>query len=85
MTAEVKGSLHQDPPLTGGRGGFTEFDVELKFAKIQNSYVEGGWVGGWGGLVEIETLDFSKFELSIKFHEPPTHPPTHAGAIQGEG
>ena len=29
--------------------GFTEFDVEFKFAKIQNSYVEGGWVGGWGG------------------------------------
>ena len=32
----------------GGWGGFTEFDVEFKFAKIQNSYVEGGWVGGRG-------------------------------------
>ena len=30
------------------RGGFAEFDVEFKFAKIQNSYVEGGW-GGWVG------------------------------------
>ena len=29
-----------------GAGGFAEFDVEFKFAKIQNSYVEGGWVGG---------------------------------------
>ena len=27
-------------------GGFTEFDVEFKFAKIQNSYVEGGWGDG---------------------------------------
>ena len=36
---------------------------------------EGGWVGGVGVLVEIETLDFSKFELSIKFRETP-HPPT---------
>ena len=25
-------------PIRGG-GGFTEFDVEFKFAKIQNSYV----------------------------------------------
>ena len=31
-----------------GWGGFTEFDVEFKFAKIQNSYVEGGWVHGGG-------------------------------------
>ena len=31
-----------------GGGGFTEFDVEFKFAKIQNSYVR---LGG-GGLVE---------------------------------
>ena len=23
-----------------------EFDAEFKFAKIQNSHVEGGWVGG---------------------------------------
>ena len=31
-----------------GGEGFAEFDVEFKFAKIQNSYVEGGWVGGGG-------------------------------------
>ena len=31
--------------LRVGEGGFTEFDAEFKFAKIQNSYVEG-WVGG---------------------------------------
>ena len=30
----------------GWVGGFAEFDVEFKFAKIQNSYVEGGWGGG---------------------------------------
>ena len=29
----------------GSGGGFMEFDAEFKFAKIQNSYVEGGWVG----------------------------------------
>ena len=35
----------------GGRvgGGFTEFDAEFKFAKIQNSHVEGRWEGGGGG------------------------------------
>ena len=32
----------------GGKGGFAEFDVEFKFAKIQNSHL---W-GGGGGLVE---------------------------------
>ena len=39
------------PMLRGGWWvvGFTEFDVEFKFAKIQNSYVEGQWVGGWWG------------------------------------
>ena len=39
-----------------GAGGFAEFDVEFKFAKIQNSYVEGVWVGGWvrgGGVCGI--------------------------------
>ena len=44
-----------------------EFDAEFKFAKIQNSHVEGGG----GGLVEMGILDFSKFELSINFREPP--------------
>ena len=36
-----------------GVGGnqFPTFDAEFKFAKIQNSHVAGGWVGG-RGLVE---------------------------------
>ena len=42
----------------GGRGDwgglvenqFPTFDAEFKFAKIQNSHVEGGWVGRWGGI-----------------------------------
>ena len=29
-------------------GGFTEFDAEFKFAKIQNFYVEGGGGGVCG-------------------------------------
>ena len=33
--------------LRVGGGGSAEFDVEFKFAKIQNSYVEGGRVE-WG-------------------------------------
>ena len=37
-------------------GGFTEFDVEFKFAKIQNSYVESGWVG-----------DITEFDVEFKF------------------
>ena len=75
-------------------GGLTEFDAEFKFAKIPNSYVEGGWADLGGGLAEFDAefkfakiqnshfhdppptlnmgiLDFSKFELSIKFHEGP--------------
>ena len=31
-----------------GLGGFMEFDAEFKFAKIQNSHVEGRWEGGGG-------------------------------------
>ena len=33
----------------GGWGGFAEFDVEFKFAKIQNSHLWGGGGGGGGG------------------------------------
>ena len=111
MTVQVKGSLHQDPPLTaegqrlvsegshilkcplksqipilGGRGGahgnlmrssnllkskipmlmgrgLMEFDAEFKFAKIQNSHVEGGW--GGGGLVEFDAeFKFAKIQNS---------------------
>ena len=32
-------------------GGLWNFDAEFKFAKIQNSHVESGWVGR--GLVEF--------------------------------
>ena len=34
----------------GGVDGnqFPTFDAEFKFAKIQNSHVEDGWVGGGG-------------------------------------
>ena len=32
-------------PMLRVGGGFTEFDAEFKFTKIQNSYVEGGWGG----------------------------------------
>ena len=39
-------------PMLRVGGGFTEFDVEFKFAKIPNSYVEGGW-GGVGGLQNL--------------------------------
>ena len=31
-------------------GGFMEFDAEFKFAKIQNSHVEGEGVGGVHGI-----------------------------------
>ena len=30
----------------GGWGGLMKIDAKFKFAKIQNSYVEGGWMGG---------------------------------------
>ena len=51
-----------------GGGGFTEFDAEFKFAKIQNSYVEGG---GGGGFVEFDAeFKFAKIQNSY-FHEPP--------------
>ena len=44
--------------VEGGWGGgqFTEFDVEFKFAKIQNSYVEGGGRGR-----------FAEFDVEFKF------------------
>ena len=29
-------------------GGSWKVDAEFKFAKIQKSHVEGGWMGGWG-------------------------------------
>ena len=39
---------------------FAEFDVEFKFAKIQNSYVEGG-----GGFMEFDAkFKFAKIQNS---------------------
>ena len=44
-----------------GGGGLTEFDAEFKFAKIQNSHVEGGG----GGLVEFDAeFKFAKIQNS---------------------
>ena len=53
----------------GGRGvrgnQFPTFDAEFKFAKIQNSHVEDGWVGGgvgsWNSDAEVK---FSKIQNS---------------------
>ena len=42
---------------------FAEFDVEFKFAKIQNSYVEGGWVGGSWNLMLSSNLLKSKIPI----------------------
>ena len=44
------------------RGGFAEFDAEFKFAKIQNSYVEGGW-GGSQNLMLSSNLLKSKIPM----------------------
>ena len=57
-------------------GGFTVFDVEFKFAKIQNSYVEGGWVGGF---MEFDVeFKFANIQ-SFYFHEPHPLPPPENG------
>ena len=45
-----------------GAGGFAEFDAEFKFAKIQNSYVEGGW-GGSQNLMLSSNLLKSKIPM----------------------
>ena len=46
---------HQIPMLRVGGWGFAEFDVEFKFAKIQNSYVEGFF------------FFFAEFDVEFKF------------------
>ena len=52
MHARWQHQIPSIPMLRVGGGwvgrGFAEFDAEFKFAKIQNSYVEGGV--GWGGV-----------------------------------
>ena len=48
-------------PMLRVGGGLTEFDAEFKFAKIQNSYVEGGG----GGLSEFDAeFKFAKIQNS---------------------
>ena len=49
----------------GGVGGnqFPTFDAEIKFAKIQNSHVQGGW--GQGGVVGGN--QFPTFDAEFKF------------------
>ena len=51
-----------------GEGGnqFPTFDAEFKFAKIQNSHVEGGGGRGWN---QFPTFDAeSKFSKNKNFH-----------------
>ena len=51
---------HQIPSIpmlkVGGWGGVAEFDAEFKFAKIQNSNVEGGWGGSWNVMLSSNLL-----------------------------
>ena len=48
-----------------------EFDVEFKFAKIQNSYVEGGWVGGGVSQNLMLSSNLLKSKVSISTSPPP--------------
>ena len=59
------------PMFRGGVGGnqFPTFDAEFKFAKIQNSHVQG-WVGGGGGRRGRGVVDgnqFPTFDAEFKF------------------
>ena len=53
----------------GCGGGFAEIDAEFKFAKIQNSYVEGG--GGGGGsrklMLSSNFLSFWAKSITVLF------------------
>ena len=53
MHARWQHQIPSIPMLRVGGGGFAEFDAEFKFAKIQNSYVEGGGVSGIWCWVQI--------------------------------
>ena len=48
----------------GGGWGSWNFDTEFKFAKIQNSHVEGGWVGGGSWNLNAE-FKFAKIQNSL--------------------
>ena len=64
--------------MGGWSGGFMEIDVEFKFAKIQSFYFHEPPPATHPPSLNIGILDFSKFELNIKFHEPP--PPVRGGS-----
>ena len=49
----------------GGWVGFTEFDVEFKFAKIQNSHLWGGGGGHLWNLMLSSNLLKSKIPISV--------------------
>ena len=49
--------------VVGWSGGFVEFDVEFKFAIIQNSYVEGG-----GGFAEFD-VEFKLAKIQNSYVE----------------
>ena len=49
----------------GGVGGFMEFDADFKFAKIQNSYVEGKGGGDLWNLMLSSNLLKSKIPISM--------------------
>ena len=75
------GSTKFHPFISSGGGGvFAEFDAEFKFAKIQNSYVEGGWGGLWNLILSSNLLKskipmlrvgegggFTEFDAEFKF------------------
>ena len=58
-------------PMLRGGGGLVEFDAESKFAKIQNSHVEGGGGGGalWNLMLSPNLLKKKKKEKEKKFCE----------------
>ena len=82
----------------GGWGGSWEFDAEFKFAKIQNSYVDGGWVGGGRGLRNLMLSSnllkfkipmlrvgggFMEFDAEFKFAKNPKIPMLRVGGGVG--
>ena len=49
-------------PICGGGGGLVEFDVEFRFAKIQNSHL---WGGGSRNLMLSSDLLKSKIPICV--------------------
>ena len=61
-----------------GGGGFTEFDVEFRFAKIQNSHLWGGGGCSWNLMLSSDLLKskipicggvggFMEFDVEFRF------------------